>query len=110
MAVAKTLIEQLGEVKAANTLGRVSLVELYSVYGEPFNREKVESYFIKVPDCVKWRDSVTKDGRYTFFIEGVGSYFRPPTISAFIDIMDSIGETLEVNCGDHVVEKTNWFL
>jgi hypothetical protein len=110
MAIAKTLVEQLGEVKAANTLGRVSLVELYSVYGESFNRERVKSYFVKIPDCVKWRDTATKDGRYTFFIEGVGSYFRPATISAFIDIMESIGEPLEVNCDEYIIEKTRWFL
>ena len=110
MAIVKTLVEQLGEVKAANTLGRVNLVELFSVYGESFNRERVENYFVKIPDCVQWRDTEKKEGRYTFFIEGVGSYFRPTTISAFIDIMESIGEQLEVNDSEYVIEKTRWFL
>lgn len=110
MSKAKTLIEQLGETVPANTCGRARVVGLYSAYGQSFNREKVEGFFVKIPDCVQWRDSHTKRGQYTFFIEAVGAYFRPATISAFIDIMDSIDEKLEVNCSDHVVETTKWFL
>jgi hypothetical protein len=110
MSKAKSLIDQLSEIKAANTLGRTNLVGLFSAYGQTFNRERAENYFVRIPDCVKWRDSETKEGRYTFFIEGAGTYFRPTTIAAFIDIMDSIGEDLEPNCADHVLETTKWFL
>jgi len=111
MSKAKSLIERIGDIKGAD--GKVEMRTLHGVayaYSRPFSREKVENFFVKVPDCVQWRDSETKKGQYTFFIEAVGAYFRPATIAAFIDIMDSIDEQLEVNCADHVVETTKWFL
>jgi hypothetical protein len=111
MSKARSLVERIGDIKGSE--GKVEMRTLQGIayaYSRPFSREKVENYFIKVPDCVKWRDSDAKKGQYTFFIEAVGAYFRPPTIGAFIDIMDSIGEALEPNCEDHVVDITKWFL
>lgn len=111
MPKAKTLTERLGDIKGKGSESRESdFLSVYNVYSEPFNREKVEIYFEQIPSCVKWRDSGETGGKYTFFIEAVGSYFRPSTISSFIEIMDSIGEDLIVNCEDYVVERTRWFL
>ena len=109
MPKVKTLTSQLSELRnIASENGKKNLIGIYSVYAEPFNREKVENYFTSIPECIKWRDSEKKNGKYTFFVEGIGSYFRPQTISSFIEIVDSIGETLEVNCSEYVIDKTQW--